>query len=298
MSTIKGWIKDFLAWSGLWSIYDAWEFNRLWKEVPTERSPETLEVPRRSTLFILGSGYSVNAIDPETWSHIARGVSVGFNAWVLHPHIPDFYFLETSAQPEVNEGLAEAYRTAPAEAKTKPVLFNARHLKNHPWDLKAYGWPDEQVKWIPSLSLHTSNPLVVRWWLQRMERKTPWKGVIHVSATLGMLTHWGLRQGFKDIVLVGIDLNDRRYFFEGREDARSKAYAQMYTRLLEKTQRRTEVHATLRKDINRRYGSMPVDAYLNILQARAKQQGTVLWVQNPGSALAAFLPVWKPELTA
>src|SRR5438105_10010101 len=49
---------------------------------------------RSNTLFVLGSGASVNEISPERWKVIARHDSVGFNFWLVHPFVPTYYFLE------------------------------------------------------------------------------------------------------------------------------------------------------------------------------------------------------------
>lgn len=69
----------------------------------TGRFPSTpREITRLRTsekLFILGSGLSINEI--VDWAHIAAHDSVGFNFWLIHDFVPDFYFIETPGVDKV-----------------------------------------------------------------------------------------------------------------------------------------------------------------------------------------------------
>src|SRR4051812_5714569 len=49
---------------------------------------------RSDTLFILGSGPSINRISAERWQAIAQHDTVGFNFWLCHSYLPTFYFYE------------------------------------------------------------------------------------------------------------------------------------------------------------------------------------------------------------
>jgi hypothetical protein len=46
------------------------------------------------TVFILGSGWSINEIPDERWSAIARHESIGFNFWPVHPFVPCIFVFE------------------------------------------------------------------------------------------------------------------------------------------------------------------------------------------------------------
>jgi hypothetical protein len=62
--------------------------------------------PHADTLFILGSGASVEDLGPEYFREINSQVSVGINAWPLHHFVPDLYAFEP-----VPEGDSDHYRT-------------------------------------------------------------------------------------------------------------------------------------------------------------------------------------------
>lgn len=47
-----------------------------------------------STLFILGSGESVEALTAREWSEVQENFSIGINAWPLHPFIPNVLAFE------------------------------------------------------------------------------------------------------------------------------------------------------------------------------------------------------------
>ena len=55
---------------------------------------------KTDTLFILGSGASINELTQEQWGFIKQHDSVGFNNWVVHKFVPDFYMFEAVADNE------------------------------------------------------------------------------------------------------------------------------------------------------------------------------------------------------
>ncbi|MCL2825571.1 MAG: hypothetical protein FWD57_16385, partial [Polyangiaceae bacterium] len=61
------------------------------------------------TVFILGSGSSINAISEDRWRGIRRHDSFGFNFWLLHRHVPTLYATEApSFGPGIGREVAEA----------------------------------------------------------------------------------------------------------------------------------------------------------------------------------------------
>ena len=96
-------------------------------------------VKTSDTIFILGSGPSINGISPERWTQIAKHDSVGFNFWPFHPFVPRMYFFESIPYDLTDPGReSEVYRivrrmlTDRAEAykNTLKVITDVRLTEN------------------------------------------------------------------------------------------------------------------------------------------------------------------------
>jgi len=61
--------------------------------VPLEET-NVLRIKNSDTVFLLGSGPSINAIPKEKWSAIAKHDSMACNFWLFHKFVPTFYFYE------------------------------------------------------------------------------------------------------------------------------------------------------------------------------------------------------------
>jgi len=101
-------------------------------------SESNLESYKQSdTLFILGSGSSVNAISGERWQVIAKHDTVGFNFWLFHPFVPKMYFIEAislAEQPAVYATYQElAKRRASDYSETlRRLVERHAHRACHP----------------------------------------------------------------------------------------------------------------------------------------------------------------------
>src|ERR1700732_770880 len=58
------------------------------------------------TLFILGSGPSINQISSERWAAISHHDTIGFNFWLYHRFVPKIYFAESHILGMDLQGLA------------------------------------------------------------------------------------------------------------------------------------------------------------------------------------------------
>ena len=66
------------------------------------------------TLFVLGSGPSINDLTADDWATIGTHNSVGFNWWMVHDFVPSFYlfqFLQTGKRTYRIYGLIEKRNT-------------------------------------------------------------------------------------------------------------------------------------------------------------------------------------------
>lgn len=180
---------------------------------------------RSDTLYILGSGESINRIRAEEWAGIAAADSIGFNFWLVHDFVPSLYVCEP-----MNEGSPEyecffaSLRARTADYGRTPILLKdgerhrsaqlERFLMQMPgalrgnvglsWDWEIDG--DSEAEFAAHLRrLHR------RGWLA-----SPRAPLFRKRASVFYLILLGLRAGYKRIVLCGIDLNHTHYFYESR----------------------------------------------------------------------------------
>jgi len=181
------------------------------------------------TVFLLGSGWSINEIDDQGWDKIKENDSIGFNFWPVHPHRPNLYFFE-AANPNINAALstvvAEQFITM---AKSRPDYADIPKIMT---DFEPQRWSSVEGlpdTWRQNLFAANTFPMFVR---NEGEAKTGMRllnalGVFDESddlnlvlkyrATIVMLVSLAVRMGYRRIVLCGIDMSDPRYFYQTPE---------------------------------------------------------------------------------
>ena len=51
-------------------------------------------IKKSDTIFILGSGSTINEINEKQWKNIKKHSTIGFNYFMFHNFIPDSYLIE------------------------------------------------------------------------------------------------------------------------------------------------------------------------------------------------------------
>lgn len=244
---------------------------------------------RSDTLFILGSGASINELDPAFWEHVTKYDSIGFNNWLVHDFVPDFYMREFPLEISANQQFSKIFRKKREQYGQLPFLlrpgFTAR---------RAAIWPKALALFQPLVSGPICLPDVVNvpaeteaemrsfcrlWRKLRLHRNVD----IHIDcrASVSQLIYFGLTQGYRDIVLCGIDLNTKTYFWEDPRWTGSRVK-------LPPNNSTTAQHRTMDPNLG-----LPIDRIVAAMHDELlKPAGVQLYVARPSSALAAFLPVY------
>lgn len=248
-----------------------------------------LELQNKEKLFILGSGVSINRQNDKHWNEIAQNISFGFNYFVSHEFTANAYFFESS---EVHKE-QKLYYTAlvkDSHKLEKPLIFNQKHYNQN-----VLSPPDEIKKHIyfqNPFRLPSSNRQLISLVLRYGEYFLPFDNPnygIHHSSSLCYLINLGVRLGFKNIILVGIDLKSNDYFFYERNDDISIQLTDIYKELLKGTYK----HRTADPKITSSYHSLTTPDYIKLYNKYVcKRKGVSLQVANPDSLLAEFLPVY------
>jgi hypothetical protein len=248
-------------------------------------SPYKMKSLRRSdTLFILGSGYSINNI--KNWDKIKKNDSFGFNFWLLHEFIPNFYFFEP---PRDQENLhimkklidlkIDKYRFVNFYVKSRmnSDLIESVLKKNFicysiikTIKLKAKTIDEFESKCILLKELNMDFKLFF---------------YSHRVASIELLVMIGWLMGYSKIVLCGVDLNNNDYFYD------HPSYNDFRKILLIPKKESAQTHRT--NDPVRQRTKLPVSIILKTYQEVLLGDLCKIYVENEKSALSVSFPVYK-----
>ena len=186
------------------------------------RLSDIFERHERRAFFVLGNGGSVNDLDERQFEFIKQHFSVGLNAWPLHPFVPDAYAFE------LYEGLGRdetefELLVGLAHKKAVPAGREILLLRPRP---SSFGRLERLCASLPGLrftmygraNLATRSArrldLVLKQSLAFLSSAASRSEiVIDNGSSVVRMVSLALLQGFKTIVLVGVDLNDGGYFW-------------------------------------------------------------------------------------
>lgn len=243
------------------------------------------------TLFILGSGGSINDLGTDEWRQIAEADSVGFNFWLVHDFVPSLFVFEPIKPHVPDRQLIFAnLRARAGDYAGTPLLlkdgerFKPEFMTDFLAELPAGLLPNTGLSWdweLPeeSRAAFTEHLLRLdrRGWLTR-----PGAPLARKRASIFFLVLLGLRAGYKRIVLCGVDLSNTPYFYESR-----RAEYEAKGRAVPRPVPSPAGHQT--DDPN--FGAMTISSALEILNDKVlKRHGSELYVAFKSSRLHPMLP--------
>ena len=177
------------------------------------------------TLYVLGSGSSVNKLTSNQFEEIATQRSVGINTWDVHPFVPSFYSFESV--PWVGDGRDfcrslsilrrdDIVHRDPAILILRPKKSSEfQALTEVPRELQS------NIHFYGRVTPATRNRVNllddINYFFESVLTKHP--GIVLDSgASVVRMVALGIIMGFRKIVLVGVDLNGSPYFWEQKPD--------------------------------------------------------------------------------
>ena len=247
-------------------------------------SASNLESYKQSdTLFILGSGSSVNAISGERWQAIAKHDTVGFNFWLFHPFVPKMYFIEaisSAEQPAAHATYHElANRRASDYSQTLKVATNLKKDAVFGGDW----WKDMHT--VHAIPIAARNADEIRTGLQYLEKRglfapsTRIEFLYKQASTLSALIALAIRMQYQKIVLCGIDLRDSRYFYQD-----TSLYA------LQETPQFLAPDIPHPTNVSIHWNTPVKEVVLEMHKLLLQPRGIELYVENRSSALYPEIP--------
>lgn len=234
-----------------------------------------LRATRRSeTLFVFGSGSSLNEITADEWRSVEQHDTLGFN-WFVHQtfvrcdyqlirEIPDDDRDPTIWRPQLAQYF-DLLRSNPNFASTVYLVHGGFRAINGnraigyrylPVGSRVFRWRSNKLVELPTTSFR--------------------RGLAHGESTLQECINFGYLLGWRRIVLTGVDLYDRRYFWLPADEARSID--------LRRGSSAADEHA--------RAASGMIES-LGRWRSWLRERGVELLVQNPRSLLTRHLDVFE-----
>jgi hypothetical protein len=170
-----------------------------------------IKFKKSDTLFILGSGSSINDISESQWAEIKKHDSIGFNLFILHSFIPTYYHLEFTE--ELYSYYKEILDAKLEQLDEVPLLTNYYHV-DAKRPLSDYFWLKNNLI-TNAYYMYSYEKKITKLlkYFYSQENAKDINFTIHYRGSLTLMMSLGVLLGYKNIVLMGIDLNNNEYFF-------------------------------------------------------------------------------------
>ncbi len=160
------------------------------------------------TIFILGSGPSLNRISQQQWEHIARHDSFGMNFSFLKDHVPTFYqpaYHSSGWSKETFDKFFPAVRDKYTEAIW---MLSDKALMRfiHPRLLPQLFPPNPKV-------CYYDLPVPINLESDRDFTDADFDKTVYYRGTMTLVLDCVCRLGYKNIVMLGVDLETYEHFF-------------------------------------------------------------------------------------
>lgn len=242
---------------------------------------------RSDTLFVLGSGASINDLKKTDWDYIAKHDSVGFNFWFVHDFVPSYYIYEESLDKKRNELFYEILEAKKYLYRDTVFLIKDIEVKN----ISYHKIPTEirsNFYLAPSISL--KNPFLKNSYFKKVMKyclsfinfmnKRKVKLLFNRKASIIFIITLAYYLGYKKVVLCGIDLNNNKYFFDDVYYANKKKPSNHSNH---------NVHLT---NTNTGKDPMKVSEILHELYVEFFRKNMELYIMSDKSELAKILAVY------
>lgn len=243
------------------------------------------------TLFILGSGPSINTLTEADLVQIREADSIGFNYWPVHPLVPRFYMFQLP--PRGDAGLLALLRDRAADYGDVPIILRGSELGRQPTRLAQIvreNFSNSELYYMNEFPIHSKCTIPVDDLITFVENlglftfgrvaeyTVKWRG------TLGLLLSMAYQVGYKRIILCGIDMNDSRHFYD----------AAAYDSARSTYDLPSAGASNIETMMNRRHGPNTVGDYVGALSRRMRQTaGVEILLASETSALRDVLPLWR-----
>lgn len=180
---------------------------------------EIFKYKTSDTVFILGSGPSINDITRKQWKFIANHDSIGFNYWFAHDFVPNVYVFQAFYENMFNilKDKSAQYRNIPFIIRGSIFSkFGFKNLERHNLELLEKH-PLYYLREYPIHSRCSIDPnLLIKYFeaLGLMPYGNIAGFIPKLRGTLGLLIVLCYQMGYRRIVLCGMDMHSDDHFWD------------------------------------------------------------------------------------
>jgi len=266
---------------------------------------------KSNRIYILGSGKSVLNISDKEWEEIKNHDSIGFNHWYVHDHEPTFYDLSYLANDYKFESNDEdMFFQASKKCKNSKFILNHGSLEHQKQNFKDkdyfkihinhFDLFESNLKDISKIPDNEVGILAKYWTLDFFKafnhphgELLPNENFIYKSrGQLFATLQIAVLLGYKDIRLVGVDLNDEGKFQDSYKDAPDSSKSVGFggeklaqrVSAIKNSKNKNGVHSTAQATTDADY--LGIHKLIHIFNQKClKRIGTFLTVTNPNSLM-------------
>lgn len=175
---------------------------------------------KSNTLFILGSGYSINEVTIDEWNKINAYDSMGFNWFCKHKFEPSFFLIREQANlPSRHGELENVDIFINSINRYKNTVGIISDVSNH--TRKAYRYKDDKRINIPCAIVSDNKDKRCIKNVRKYLSRNPFEiGLYHGDCTMYNVLHFAKFMDYKQIVFVGVDLYNSQYFWLSADQSR------------------------------------------------------------------------------
>lgn len=204
----------------------------------------------KDSVFILGSGYSINNISDKCWDKMQNHVSIAFNWFCFHDFEPSIYIAREQAnikkRQNKKETVSSFIKNIKKYKKTSMIVSDISRHSPHAYLYKnnshVQSLNPDVLKDIKVKSQLDSKQLKARLMKNAFTSNECFHGDKKTACTLVNALHVAMSLNPKNIILLGVDLNDSRYFWMSKKETRHT--------VKKKGQTYQSKHATYKKAIH------------------------------------------------
>jgi len=187
-----------------------------------------LRSPRGRTLFILGSGTSINEMSQAQFNYIRENQSIGINFWFFHDFVPNVFSFDAGKVEKSDEEHGGQSQRTLATLFNRPEILDARpsilYLRPHALEANYLFPVSPELKsriWVSGRSnlisrSHSALRKDLRVLLTKLKRRDLPAAILPDNgSSVVRLIFLAIAQGYRKIVLCGVDLDSRPHFWMG-----------------------------------------------------------------------------------
>ena len=255
---------------------------------------DLLERKTSDTVFILGSGPSINDLTEDAWRVIRQNDSFAFNRFVAHSHTPTYYNSERVSV----EWLETVVQERPDYRDHVLLMSNAKHFVD--WhdasNFRRFENHRFTCPYIVGGALEILDKIFAVVYSNGLALRNGF--YFHYRGSLSLVLSLCFLAGYRKIVMLGVDLTKYNYFFENTnqytDDLSQRLRSELYCERIANPALygRDQPHGTFSK--TRHPTDRPIDEVVKLFnESVVLKNNRRLYVGSPNSELATFLPIYQ-----